>query len=284
MNLPVRQLEKVGKWPCFEDGQPATLMAALARNAMHNSRQVAVRERDFGIWQEITWQRFYEDVLAAAAALDQLGLVAGQAMTTIGDNRYRLYVASVAATALGAFPAPVFPDVPPEELIHYTRYGTPTVAIAEDQEQVDKLLELVPTPFASRTEAKDFFENQYPEKISFYPQPQVVSRFFLSNIEQKPDGTHDWRFAKKAILESMREGRNEDRWDQFRNLKMPVLVVRGEYSQDLPEAVYERMLQVLPSAKGVVVPDAGHWVHFDQPEAFIRIVKEFLTCTYDSVY
>jgi len=142
MNLPVRQLGKVGKWPCFEDGQPATLMAALARNAMHNSRQVAVRERDFGIWQEITWQRFYEDVLAAAAALDQLGLVAGQAMTTIGDNRYRLYVASVAATALGAFPAPVFPDVPPEELIHYTRYGTPTVAIAEDQEQVDKLLEL----------------------------------------------------------------------------------------------------------------------------------------------
>jgi pimeloyl-ACP methyl ester carboxylesterase len=150
--------------------------------------------------------------------------------------------------------------------------------------RIDRLLEQVPTPFASRTEAKDFFEHRYPEKISFYPQPQVVSRFFLSNIEQKPDGTHDWRFAKNAILQSMREGRNEDRWDQFRNLKMPVLVVRGANSQDLPKAVFERMLQVLPSAKGAVVPDAGHWVHFDQPEAFIRIVKEFLTCTCDSVY
>ncbi|MBX9589827.1 MAG: AMP-binding protein [Hyphomonadaceae bacterium] len=142
MSLPIRHLRKASKWPCFEDGQPSTLMAALARNAVQSGRRVAVRERDFGIWPEFTWQRFYEDVLAAAAALEQLGLLPGQAMTVIGDNRYRLYVASVAATALRAFPAPVFPDVPPEELAHYTKYGTPTVAVAEDQEQVDKLLEL----------------------------------------------------------------------------------------------------------------------------------------------
>ena len=142
MNLPVRYFKKISKWPCFEDGQPSTLIAALARNAMQNGRSVAVRERDFGIWQEFTWQQLFEDVLATAAALEQLGLVVGQAMTIIGDNRYRLYAASIAATALRAFPAPVFPDVPPEELVHYTRYGTPTVAVAEDQEQVDKLLEL----------------------------------------------------------------------------------------------------------------------------------------------
>jgi long-chain acyl-CoA synthetase len=142
MNLPVLRLEKVSKWPCFEDGGPATLMACLARNALQSGRQVAIRERDYGIWQELTWRQVYEDVLAAAAALEQLGLAPGQAVTIIGDNRYRLYVASIAATALKAFPAPVFPDVPPEELVHYTRYGTPTVAIAEDQEQVDKLLEL----------------------------------------------------------------------------------------------------------------------------------------------
>src|SRR5665213_858178 len=49
-------------------------------------------------------------------------------------------------------------------------------------ERIEKLLSLVPTPFASRAEAKDFFENQYPQKIAFYPQPQTVSRFFLSNI------------------------------------------------------------------------------------------------------
>jgi pimeloyl-ACP methyl ester carboxylesterase len=143
--------------------------------------------------------------------------------------------------------------------------------------RIEQLLDLVPVPFANRTEAKDFFENQYPQKISFYPQPETVSRFFLSNIEQKPDGTQNWRFSKSAILESLREGRNGDRWDEFQNLRMPVMVMRGEFSKDLPKDVYEKMLRVLPQAIGVEIKGAGHWVHFEQPEAFILTLKNFLT-------
>lgn len=142
-------------------------------------------------------------------------------------------------------------------------------------ERIERLLSLVPIPFQNRTEAKDFFENQYPQKISFYPQPQVVSRFFLSNIEQKPDGTQGWRFAKDAIIKSMVEGRNEDRWDAWTNLKMPVLVIRGQNSPDLPRPMFERMLATLPKARGVEIPQAGHWVHFEQTAAFIRALKEF---------
>ena len=140
---------------------------------------------------------------------------------------------------------------------------------------IERLLALVPVPFASREAAREFFEKQYPALISFNPQPVVVSRFFLSNMEQKPDGTQDWRFSLPAVRETLREGRQEDHWDQFQNLKMPTLVVRGETSRDLPRAVYERMLKVLPTARGVEIPGAGHWVHFDQPEAFIRALKEF---------
>lgn len=142
-------------------------------------------------------------------------------------------------------------------------------------DRIERLLQLVPTPFATRTEARDFFENQYVAKISFYPEPAVMSRFLLSNIEQKPDGQMDWRFAKEAILKSMREGRKEDHWDVFANLKMPVLIVRGEKSTDLSRPVFERMLAILPRAKGVEIPGAGHWVHFEQPDAFVRTLKEF---------
>jgi pimeloyl-ACP methyl ester carboxylesterase len=143
-------------------------------------------------------------------------------------------------------------------------------------DRIERLLALVPVPFSSRAEANEFFEKSYPDLISFYPQPRVVARFLHSNLEQKPDGTMDWRFAKEAILQSLREGRNADRWDEFANLKMPVLVVRGEHSEDLPRPVFERMLKTLPAARGVEIADAGHWVHFDQPEAFIRTLKEFL--------
>ena len=143
--------------------------------------------------------------------------------------------------------------------------------------RIPQLLDLVPVPFHDRTAAKNFFELTYPEKISFYENPEVVSRFFLSNIEQKPDGTQDWRFSKKAILESLREGRNTDRWDQYQNLKMPVLVMRGEKSKDLSREVYERMLKSLPHAQGIEFPGAGHWIHFEQPEAFILALQNFLT-------
>jgi pimeloyl-ACP methyl ester carboxylesterase len=142
-------------------------------------------------------------------------------------------------------------------------------------ERIERLLKLVPTPFATRDEVKRFFENEYPPMISWYPNPQTVAKFLHSNIELKPDGTQDWRFAKSAIFQAMREGRNEDHWDQFRNLKMPTLVVRGEKSTDLTAATWAEMRRVRPQFTYVEIPAAGHWVHFDQPEAFIRALREF---------
>lgn len=141
MNMPQR-FPLVASWPITDDGRPATLIAALARNAAQSGKRPAFRERDRGVWQERNWADIFAEVLALAAALEELGLCPGQALTVIGDNRTRLYTATLAAMALRAFPSPVFPDVPPDELTAYTRHGEPRIAVAEDQEQVDKLLEL----------------------------------------------------------------------------------------------------------------------------------------------
>ncbi len=128
--------------PTERTDQPTTLVAALARNALVYGDRVAIRERDHGIWQEQNWRDLNGDVLALAAALETRGVKAGQAVTVIGDNRSRLYTAMLAIGVLRAFPVPVFPDVPPTELIQYAQHGAPDVAFAEDQEQVDKLLAL----------------------------------------------------------------------------------------------------------------------------------------------
>ncbi len=129
-------------WPKMEDGEPATLVAALARNAAAFGNRVAFRERRYGVWQEQSWREVLDEVAAIAAGLEARGLKAGSALTVIGDNRPRLYFAMMAANMLRAFPSPAYPDIPLEELIAATRHGAPTVAFAEDQEQVDKLLEL----------------------------------------------------------------------------------------------------------------------------------------------
>ena len=121
---------------------PETLVAALAENARRVPDRIAIREREFGIWRERSWSQVLDEVLAIATGLDELGLARGDAVTVIGDNRANLYVAMLAVNVLAAAPAPVFADVPPDELVLYTRHGAPTIAFAEDQEQVDKLLKL----------------------------------------------------------------------------------------------------------------------------------------------
>jgi esterase len=143
-------------------------------------------------------------------------------------------------------------------------------------ERISRLLNLVPTPFPTRERAKAFFGTEYPRLIAdFYPQPETLGRFFLANLQALPDGTQDWRFSKDAILESLRLGRREDHWDTFANLKMPVLVVRGANSLDLAPALFERMMRTLAGVRGIEIAGAGHWVHFDQPEAFIKALKDF---------
>ncbi|WP_164093805.1 long-chain fatty acid--CoA ligase, partial [Stenotrophomonas maltophilia] len=69
-------------------------------------------------------------------------LAPGAALIVIGDNRPRLYFSMLAANVLRAFPSPVYQDVPLDELVVSTRHGAPIIAVAEDQEQVDKLLDL----------------------------------------------------------------------------------------------------------------------------------------------
>ena len=129
-------------WPRSPDGEPTTLLAAIARNVHAHPGRVAVRERERGIWVEHGWADVLEGVLAIAAGLEALGVEPGRAVTVAGDNRLRLYEAMLAVAALRALPAPIYPDVPPSELLNYSLLGQPDVAIAEDQEQVDKLIEL----------------------------------------------------------------------------------------------------------------------------------------------
>jgi len=121
---------------------PTTLIGCVAYNAIKENKHAAFRERDRGIWHEWSWGEVLADVLALAAAFDKHGVKPKEAILVIGDNRFDLYVSMLAAMAVRAWPAPVYSDVPPSELLHYSQLGEPRVAIAEDQEQVDKLLTL----------------------------------------------------------------------------------------------------------------------------------------------
>jgi len=117
------------------------ILTLLADNAKRFPDQIAMRERDHGVWQEYSWKNYLHTVLAFAAGMENYGLQPGDIMLVIGDNRPALYFSMLGAGALCAIPSPAYPDTQPEELATQIRNERIRFAVAEDQEQVDKLLQ-----------------------------------------------------------------------------------------------------------------------------------------------
>jgi long-chain acyl-CoA synthetase len=119
-----------------------TLPRLLIRNARTMSERPALREKDRGIWQTYNWARYYQEVRDFALGLAAHGFRRGDKLAVIGDNRPRLYWAQLAAQSLGGVAVPVYQDSIAAELVHVLSHAEISVVVAEDQEQVDKILSL----------------------------------------------------------------------------------------------------------------------------------------------
>ncbi len=102
----------------------------------------ALREKEYGIWQTTTWRALTEAVRALACGLAEAGLERGQHLVIVGDNRPRLYACMLAAQALGAIPVPLYQDAAAAEMVFPINNADVAHAVVEDQEQVDKLIEI----------------------------------------------------------------------------------------------------------------------------------------------
>jgi long-chain acyl-CoA synthetase len=120
----------------------STLARLLQRNARDLSDRPAIREKDRGIWQTWTWRQYHDETRDFALGLAALGFKRGERLSIIGDNRPRLYWAQVAAQCLGGVPVPVYQDSIAKELAFVWNHAECSVIVAEDQEQVDKVLAL----------------------------------------------------------------------------------------------------------------------------------------------
>lgn len=119
-----------------------TLPALLARRAERTPRRVALREKEFGIWQEITWADYLDRVRRFSLGLAALGVRQGDRIAIVGDNRPEWTIAQLAAQTLGALPLGLYQDAVAAELAVLLEAASPRVVVAEDQEQVDKVLEV----------------------------------------------------------------------------------------------------------------------------------------------
>lgn len=138
-----------------------------------------------------------------------------------------------------------------------------------------QMLASIPTPFASKLAAKEFFMNEFL-KLDQGSHPRTLGQYLYANIMENPDGTADWRFSAEAILASVQQGRVRPQWEEFKSLEMPTLVIRGENSTELSRDVFDEMLDLNPRVRGIEISNAGHWVHSDQPAQFVRALLDFV--------
>jgi long-chain acyl-CoA synthetase len=122
--------------------QADTYPKLLRLNALEHGEEIALREKDFGLWKVFTWNDFQRRVHDFALGLFELGLGRGDIIGIIGDNRPDWVAAEIASHAIGAMSLGLYRDVLDEEAAYLLNYGEARLVFAEDEEQVDKLLSL----------------------------------------------------------------------------------------------------------------------------------------------
>jgi long-chain acyl-CoA synthetase len=158
--------------PASSQAQAAadTFPALLLMHARVRGARPAIREKDLGIWQTLSWAQVADQVRQAAHGMAALGVLPGQHVAVVGENRPRLYISMMAAQALGAIPVPLYQDAVAQEMAFVLMDAEVGVVVVEDQEQVDKMLEVREQCPALRHVVYDD-----PRGLRHYADPMLMS-------------------------------------------------------------------------------------------------------------
>jgi len=172
-----------------------TFPKLLLGHARVRANKVSIREKGLGIWQSWNWEEVADEVRWLACGLAARGFERGANLAIIGDNRPRLYWSFAAAQSVGLVPVPLYQDSVTEEMFYVLDNAEIEVAIVEDQEQVDKLLELLP-----RCPRLKLIIYDDPRGMRHYSQPELLPYSELRDIGREYDEAHT-QFYPSAVAE-----------------------------------------------------------------------------------
>jgi long-chain acyl-CoA synthetase len=181
-------------------GGDDTFPKLLLRNLRLWPERVALREKEFGIWQPFTWRAYHDHVRDFSLGLRAMGFARGEKVAIIGDNRPEWVWSEIAAQAAGGASVGLYQDSNLAEVAFVIDHCDATVVVAEDQEQVDKILDMLDKlPKVRQVVFTD------PRGLRKYRHPALVS---FEAVEEKGRALHR---AQPALWEEgVREGRAED--------------------------------------------------------------------------
>jgi long-chain acyl-CoA synthetase len=169
-------------------------------HAARTPLRTAIREKDLGIWQSYTWQDYLERSRRIALGLASLGFQRGDKTAIVGDNRPELYWAMLATQMLGGVPVPLYQDSIEKELAYIVDHAEARFAVAEDQEQVDKLLHV-----RTQVPRLEFIVYDDPRGMRAYSEPGLMS---LAELEERGE---KFALARPSYFDDeVARGRGED--------------------------------------------------------------------------
>lgn len=180
--------------------RPDTFPRLLLHQSNVRPGRPAFREKDLGIWQTWTWAQVADEVRILACGLAAQGFKRGDRLAVIGDNRPRLYWAMMAAQALGGVPVPLYQDAVAAEMVFVLQDADVGFAVVEDQEQVDKLLEVLPQ--CPRLKHICFDD---PRGLRHYTRPELMSL-----VDLQETGREFARRSPGFFAEQIEKGRATD--------------------------------------------------------------------------
>jgi long-chain acyl-CoA synthetase len=170
-----------------------TFPRLLLHHASVRGDRPAMREKHLGIWQTWTWSEVAGEVRTLACGLAAHGFKRGMNLAIIGANRPRLYWAVAAAQCLGGVSVPLYEDAAAQEMAFVFQNAEIAHAIVEDQEQVDKLLELLP----QCPQLRHIYYDE-PRGLRHYAQPELTSYERLLEIGREFERMHPGYFAMEV--------------------------------------------------------------------------------------
>ena len=182
-----------------------TFPRLLAHHAKVRGARPAMREKDLGIWQTFTWRQVADEVRAIACGLAAQGLKRGDHIAIIGANRPWVYWTIAAAQSIGAIPVGLYQDAIASELVYVFQNAEITHAVVEDQEQVDKVLEIKEQ---AGLIAHIYYDD--PRGLRHYSQPELTAFEKLRAIGREYDAANPGFFDAEVA-----KGKSSDAASMF---------------------------------------------------------------------
>lgn len=179
-----------GSWDDLEsilDAGVDTIPKLLRHQESRFRERVLHRKKDYGIWQRYTWGDVYGRVRALAIGMAELGVRRGETVALVGENEPQLFWSQYAAQCIGAKVVCLYPDLTIAQMEYVLQHSEAVVVVCEDQEQVDKVLELEPKLGAVHSivcwDNRGMWKYHHPKLLSF----ERVQARGRSRIERYPE-------------------------------------------------------------------------------------------------